>query len=237
MALALWIPFGETERHVTVCVGPDDICNFDHSFYSASDQHHCLERMVSAPPIPPHQTAGRTSGPREGSRLHDLVGTCRRSFEPRGSKPLADRDGVIRLQQQRKISSILIRNTVVPLAVRTALRSFGVKSKTRSCYGDCPSGRSKTVRTALGRSVFSADGIGRTSKPVAGDGKQDRRASRERSGKPTGLNRQARERGPDPAPSMTRQRSLLAGWVARAAWAVILVYPSVGASFSNRFQS
>src|SRR5712671_3238702 len=36
---------------------------------------------------------------------------------------LHDRDGVIRFQHRRKISSILIRNTVVPIAIRTTLGS------------------------------------------------------------------------------------------------------------------
>src|SRR5260370_18081285 len=70
-----------------------------------------------------------------------------------------DRDGVIRFQHQRKISSILIRNTVVPIAIRTTLGSClaieGVKSpKTRSCYEYHPPGRSKTVGTAVGRPIF-----------------------------------------------------------------------------------
>src|SRR6266516_958324 len=76
---------------------------------------------------------------------------------------LHDRDGVIKFQHRRKISSILIRNTVVPIAIRTTLGSClaieGVKSpKTRSCYEYHPPGRSKTVRTAMGRSIFPADG-------------------------------------------------------------------------------
>jgi hypothetical protein len=104
-----------------------------------------------------------------------------RSLEIRGTPdirrraPLHDRDGVIRFQHRRKISSILIRNTVVPIAIRTTLGSClaieGVKSpKTRSCYEYHPPGRSKTVRTAMGRSIFPADGTGRTSKPAAGQG-------------------------------------------------------------------
>jgi hypothetical protein len=36
---------------------------------------------------------------------------------------LHDRDGVIRFPHRRKISSILIRNTVVPIAIRTTLGS------------------------------------------------------------------------------------------------------------------
>jgi hypothetical protein len=38
-----------------------------------------------------------------------------------GGDPLHDRDGVIRFQHRRKISSILIRNTVMPIAIRTTL--------------------------------------------------------------------------------------------------------------------
>jgi hypothetical protein len=38
-----------------------------------------------------------------------------------GGEPTAHRDGVIRLQHRWKISSILIRNTVVPIATRTTL--------------------------------------------------------------------------------------------------------------------
>jgi hypothetical protein len=38
------------------------------------------------------------------------------------------------------------------------------------CYEYHPPGRSKTVRTAVGRSIFPADGIGRTSNPAAGEG-------------------------------------------------------------------
>jgi hypothetical protein len=43
-------------------------------------------------------------------------------LRPPGS-PQHDRDVVIRLQHRRKISSILIRNTVVPIAIRTTLGS------------------------------------------------------------------------------------------------------------------
>jgi hypothetical protein len=76
---------------------------------------------------------------------------------------------------RRKISSILIRNTVVPIAIRTTpgscLAIEGVKSpKTPSWYEYHPPARSKTVRTAVGRSIFPAGGIGRTSKPAAGEG-------------------------------------------------------------------
>jgi hypothetical protein len=54
-------------------------------------------------------------------------------------RPLHDRDSVTGFQHRRRISSILIRNTVVPIAIRTTLGSClaieGVKSpKTRSCY-------------------------------------------------------------------------------------------------------
>jgi hypothetical protein len=65
----------------------------------------------------------------------------------------------------------------VPTAIRTTSGSClaveGVKSpKNWSCYEYHPPGRSKTVRTAVGRSIFPADGIGRTSKPAAGEGEQ-----------------------------------------------------------------
>jgi len=109
-----------------------------------------------------------------------------------GGEPLNDRDGVTRFQHRRKISSILIQNTVVPTAIRTTLGSClaieGVKSpKTRSCYEYHPPGRSKTVRTAVGRSIFPADGTGRTSKPAAGGGEPaDRRARQEQKKNPPG---------------------------------------------------
>ena len=64
------------------------------------------------------------------------------------------------------------------IAIRTTLGScLAIRqiTETRSCYED-PPGRSKTVRTAVGRSIFPADGIGRTSKPAAGGGEPaDRR--------------------------------------------------------------
>jgi hypothetical protein len=52
---------------------------------------------------------------------------------------LHDRDGVIRFQHRQEIISILIRNTVVPTAIRTTLGSClaieGVKiTENRSCY-------------------------------------------------------------------------------------------------------
>jgi len=93
----------------------------------------------------------------------------------RPARSEAARDGVTRFQHRRKISSILIRNTVVPTAVRTTsgscLATEGVKSpKTRSCYEYHPPGLSKTVRTAVGRSIFPAGGTGHISKAGAGKG-------------------------------------------------------------------
>jgi hypothetical protein len=133
------------------------------------------------------------------SKIVDAASVVRvRSLEIRGTPdigrraPLQDRDGVIRFPHRRKISSILIRNTVVPIAIRTTLGSClaieGVESpKTRSCYEHPPPGRSKTVRTAVGRSIFPADGIGRTSKPAAGEGEPaDRRARQEQKKNPPG---------------------------------------------------
>src|SRR3984893_1625934 len=101
-------------------------------------------------------------------------------------------DGVTRIQHRRKISPLLVRDTVVPIAIRaTAGRCLaieGVKSpKTRSCYEYHPPGRSKTVRTAVGRSIFPADGTGRTSKPAAGGGEPaDRQARQEQKKSPPG---------------------------------------------------
>ena len=87
----------------------------------------------------------------------------------RRATPLHERDGVIRFQHRRKISSILIRNTVVPIAIRTTLGSLAIERvkspKTWSCYEYHSPGRSKTVRTAVGRSIFPVNGIGLTSKP------------------------------------------------------------------------
>src|SRR5258705_12693256 len=40
-----------------------------------------------------------------------------------------------------------------------AVWRFVKSPKTRSCYEHHPPGRSKTVRTAVGRSIFPADGI------------------------------------------------------------------------------
>ena len=92
------------------------------------------------------------------------------------------RDGVIRFQHRRKIGSLLIRNTVAPLANRTTSRSCLVIEranlpKTRSFYENHPAGRSKTVRTAVGRSISPVDEIGHASQPGAGGGEPaDRRA-------------------------------------------------------------
>jgi hypothetical protein len=92
---------------------------------------------------------------------------------------------VIRFQHRHKISSILIRNTVVPIAIRATLGSCWrlrcVKPpKTRSCYEYHPPGPSKAVRTAMGRSIFPARRNGRTSKPAAREGEPaDRRAQQE----------------------------------------------------------
>src|ERR1700745_3836037 len=103
---------------------------------------------------------------------------------PIGAIAWAARHGVIRFQHLRKISSILIRNTVVPRAIRTTpgscLLTEGVKSlKTRSCYECHPAGLSKTVRTAVGCSIFPEGGTGRISKAGAGKGgPADRRARR-----------------------------------------------------------
>jgi hypothetical protein len=102
----------------------------------------------------------------------------------------AARHGVIRFQHLRKISSILIRNTVVPRAIRTTPGSCslteGVKSpKTRSCYECHPAGLSKTVRTAVGCSIFPEGGTGRISKAGAGKGEPaDRRARRSQKKNP-----------------------------------------------------
>jgi hypothetical protein len=66
---------------------------------------------------------------------------------------------VIRFQHRHKISSILIRNTVAPIAIRTTSRSWRLRAsnhRIRSCHEYHPVGRSKTVRTAVGRSIFSA---------------------------------------------------------------------------------
>ena len=78
-----------------------------------------------------------------------------------GEDPKRDRDGVTKFQHCQKIGATLIRNTVAPTAVRTALGNYlaieGVKSpRTRSCYECHPVGRSKTVRAAVGRSFCRA---------------------------------------------------------------------------------
>jgi hypothetical protein len=105
-----------------------------------------------------------------------------------------DRDGVIRFPHQRKISSILIRNTVVPTAVRTALGSCLVIEAsnhrlTWSCYEQHPPGRSKAVRTAVGRSIFPADEIGRAQRPRPETTRPQLAARRKAKEKPAGLSR------------------------------------------------
>jgi hypothetical protein len=107
-----------------------------------------------------------------------------------------NRDGVTRLQHRWKISSILIRNTVVPIATPTTLGSClvieGVKSpKTRSFYEHHPPGRSKTVRTAVGRSIFPADEIGRAQKHRLETNRSQLAAHRKAKEKPAGVNRRA----------------------------------------------
>jgi hypothetical protein len=71
---------------------------------------------------------------------------------------------------------------------RMLLAIEGVKSpKTRSCYEHHPPGRSKTMRTAVGRSIFPAGGIGRIPKPAAGEGEPtDRRTRQEQKENPPG---------------------------------------------------
>ena len=91
---------------------------------------------------------------------------------PEPATPLHDRDSVTGFQHRRKISSILIRNTVVPTAIRTTLGSClaieGVKSpKTRSCYDYRPPGPSKKVRTAVGRQILSAGSASGAPKPAS----------------------------------------------------------------------
>jgi hypothetical protein len=49
-----------------------------------------------------------------------------------GGEAPADRDGVIRFQHRRKISSILICNTLVPIAIRTASGSCLVIEASKS---------------------------------------------------------------------------------------------------------
>ena len=123
--------------------------------------------------LPPRFSQTCTGRAEGESKIVPRRNRLRRGPDP--ATPLHDRDGVTRFQHRRKIRSILIRNTVVPTAIRTTLGNClaleGVKSpKTRSLYEYHPPGRSKTVRTAVGRSIFPADGIGRTSKPAAGEG-------------------------------------------------------------------
>jgi hypothetical protein len=86
---------------------------------------------------------------------------------------LCRRHGVIRFQHRWKINSILIRNTVAPIAVRRTSGRCSLKGRqiteNRSCYEHHPSRPSKTVRTAVGCSIFPAASFGRTSKPAASE--------------------------------------------------------------------
>ena len=72
---------------------------------------------------------------------------------------LHGRDGVIRFQHRRKISSLLIRDTVAPIANRTTSGScLAIETLSHRKPGvvvsNHPAGRSKTLRTAVGRSIF-----------------------------------------------------------------------------------
>ena len=123
-------------------------------------------------------------------------------------RPLHDRGGVIRFQHRRKISSILIRNTVVPTTIRTTLGSClaieGVKSpKTRSCYEHHPPWTFKDGANGGGPRGFP----GRRNRSHLETSGRRGRASRSpgptrAKEKPTGLKRRARdlyrrcERGP-----------------------------------------
>ena len=94
-----------------------------------------------------------------------------------GGEPLNDRRGVTKFQHRRKINSILIRNTVAPTAIRTASGScLAIRSvrspKTRSCYEYHPPGHSKTMRTAVGRSIFPAADFEVRSSPSTGEGEK-----------------------------------------------------------------
>jgi hypothetical protein len=85
-----------------------------------------------------------------------------RAVVPRNARHWqVSRHGVIRFQHRRNISSILFRNTLAPTVIRTAPGNYleieGVKSqKIRSCYEYHPLGRSKKVRTAVGRQICAA---------------------------------------------------------------------------------
>ena len=90
------------------------------SSHSLCHLHPSTSRFLP-PPGPGAAIAGIsgvavTSGVGSRQRVHGL----RHAAHPTlGGEPLRDRDGVIRFQHRRKISSIPIRNTVVPIAVRT----------------------------------------------------------------------------------------------------------------------
>ena len=116
--------------------------------------------------------------------------------ESRIDGPLRDStgDGVTGFQHRRKISSILIRNTVVPTAIRTALGScLAIEASyhrpTRSRYEQHPPGRSKAVRTAVGRSIFPADEIGRAQRQRPETTRPQLAAHRKAKEKPAGLSR------------------------------------------------
>jgi hypothetical protein len=106
----------------------------------------------------------------KGGKVCSLVNrarSCHRTGAAADSlRRCADRPhGVIRFQHRRKISSILIRNTLVPIAIRTTpgscLAIEGVKSpKTRSPYEYHPPGNSTKVRTAVGRQICAAGPAG-----------------------------------------------------------------------------
>ena len=80
-------------------------------------------------------------------------------------------DGVIRFQHRRKISSILIRNTVVPIAIRTTLGSClaieGVR-KPGVVMSIIPLDVQRRCERRWAARFSRPDGIGRTSKPAAG---------------------------------------------------------------------
>jgi hypothetical protein len=68
----------------------------------------------------------------------------------------------------------------------------GVKSpKTRSFYEHHPPGRSKTVRTAVGRSIFPADETGRAQKHRLETTRPQLAAHRKAKEKPGSVNRRA----------------------------------------------
>jgi hypothetical protein len=106
----------------------------------------------------PRRSAGRTLGP---------------TF---GRSALPDRDGVIRFPHRRKISSILIRNTVVPIATPTALGScWRLKRGSRSNDNNpckAPGAKTAASRTAARRFWSGRTGASRTtvSQNKQGDG-------------------------------------------------------------------